>query len=143
MEKAFSFMIRVRMPGGVITAAQWLTLDHVSRTYGNDTMRLTTRQTVQLHGIIKSNLKATLQQTNSWSSGYCANVDVTNLGSVTASTWTVVIELNQASIYTSWNGTFSGSGSRKTITPVGWNALYPGAPSSPGRITSCMAWKVK
>ena len=65
MEKAFSFMIRVRMPGGVITAAQWLALDHVSRTYGNDTMRLTTRQTVQLHGIIKSNLKATLKEIDS------------------------------------------------------------------------------
>jgi sulfite reductase (NADPH) hemoprotein beta-component len=62
MEKAFSFMIRVRMPGGVITSTQWLALDHVSRTYGNDTMRLTTRQTVQLHGIIKSNLKATLKE---------------------------------------------------------------------------------
>jgi sulfite reductase (NADPH) hemoprotein beta-component len=62
MEKAFSFMIRVRIPGGVITTAQWLALDHVSRTYGNDTMRLTTRQTVQLHGIIKSNLKATMRE---------------------------------------------------------------------------------
>ncbi len=65
MEKAFSFMIRVRMPGGVINAAQWLALDHVSRTYGNDTMRLTTRQTVQLHGIIKSNLKVTLKEIDS------------------------------------------------------------------------------
>ncbi len=62
MEKAFSFMIRVRIPGGVITTAQWLALDHVSRTYGNNTMRLTTRQTVQLHGIIKSNLKSTLKE---------------------------------------------------------------------------------
>src|ERR1700742_4791003 len=62
MEKAFSFMIRVRMPGGVLTPAQWLTLDHVARHYGNHTLRLTTRQTVQLHGIIKSNLKETLKQ---------------------------------------------------------------------------------
>jgi len=62
MEKAFSFMIRVRVPGGVCTPGQWLTMDHISRTYGNDTMRLTTRQTFQLHGIIKSNLKATMRE---------------------------------------------------------------------------------
>ena len=59
MEKAFAFMIRVRIPGGVLTPAQWLALDEVARDYGNGTMRLTTRQTVQLHGVIKSNLKAT------------------------------------------------------------------------------------
>jgi sulfite reductase (NADPH) hemoprotein beta-component len=62
MEKAFAFMIRVRIPGGVLTPAQWLALDSVARTYANHTMRLTTRQTVQLHGIIKSNLKATMKQ---------------------------------------------------------------------------------
>ena len=62
MEKAFAFMIRVRIPGGVLTSAQWLALDEVARIYGNNTMRLTTRQTVQLHGIIKSNLKATLKK---------------------------------------------------------------------------------
>ena len=62
MEKAFAFMIRVRVPGGVLNAAQWLALDQVARDYGNGTMRLTTRQTVQLHGIIKSNLKSTMNQ---------------------------------------------------------------------------------
>jgi len=62
MEKAFAFMIRVRIPGGVLTSQQWLTLDQVARDYGNGTMRLTTRQTVQLHGVIKSNLKATLKK---------------------------------------------------------------------------------
>lgn len=61
MEKAFAFMLRVRMPGGVLAPAQWLALDAVARTYGNGTMRLTTRQTVQLHGVIKSNLKATMR----------------------------------------------------------------------------------
>jgi sulfite reductase (NADPH) hemoprotein beta-component len=73
MEKAFSFMIRVRIPGGVLSPAQWLALDHVARTYGNGTMRLTTRQTVQLHGIIKSNLKATLKE-----------IDAVLLGSIAA-----------------------------------------------------------
>ncbi len=61
MEKAFSFMIRVRMPGGVVTPQQWLVLDGVARNCANGTMRLTTRQTVQLHGIIKFNLKSTLK----------------------------------------------------------------------------------
>ena len=61
MEKAFAFMIRVRIPGGVVTPQQWLALDQVARDYSNHTMRLTTRQTVQLHGIIKTNLKATLK----------------------------------------------------------------------------------
>jgi len=62
MEKAFAFMIRMRIPGGVVTPAQWLALDHVARTYGNGTMRLTTRQSIQLHGIIKFNLKETLKE---------------------------------------------------------------------------------
>ena len=61
MEKAFAFMIRVRIPGGVLSPAQWLALDQVARDYGNGGMRLTTRQTVQLHGIIKSNLKSTMK----------------------------------------------------------------------------------
>ena len=62
MEKAFAFMIRVRVPGGELSPQQWQALDAVARTYGNHTIRLTTRQTVQLHGIIKSNLKATLKE---------------------------------------------------------------------------------
>jgi len=61
MEKAYAFMLRVRISGGVLTPGQWLTIDRVARTYGNRTMRITTRQTIQLHGVIKSNLKATLQ----------------------------------------------------------------------------------
>jgi sulfite reductase (NADPH) hemoprotein beta-component len=61
MEKAFAFMIRVRIPGGVLTRPQWLALDQVARDYGNGSMRLTTRQTVQLHGVIKANLKPTLK----------------------------------------------------------------------------------
>ncbi len=62
MEKAFAFMIRLRIPGGVCTPEQFLHVQHVASTYGNHTMRLTTRQTFQLHGIIKSNLKATMRE---------------------------------------------------------------------------------
>src|ERR1051325_11191319 len=61
MEKAFAFMLRVRISGGVLTTAQWRALDRVARVYGNSTMRATTRQTIQLHGVIKSNLKSTLK----------------------------------------------------------------------------------
>src|SRR5689334_321266 len=62
MEKAFAFMLRVRIPGGVLKPEQWLILDQISRDYANGSMRLTTRQTVQLHGVIKSNLKPTLKK---------------------------------------------------------------------------------
>jgi sulfite reductase (NADPH) hemoprotein beta-component len=57
MEPAFAFMIRVRIPGGVVKPSQWLALDQIARDYGNHTLRTTTRQTIQLHGVIKSNLK--------------------------------------------------------------------------------------
>jgi sulfite reductase (NADPH) hemoprotein beta-component len=61
LEKAFAFMLRVRISGGVVTPRQWRALDWVARVYGNGTMRATTRQTIQLHGVIKPNLKATLK----------------------------------------------------------------------------------
>jgi sulfite reductase (NADPH) hemoprotein beta-component len=61
MEKAFGFMIRVRITGGCLSPAQWLALDGIARDYGNGGMRLTTRQTVQFHGVIKSNLKDTIK----------------------------------------------------------------------------------
>ncbi len=60
MEPAFAFMLRVRVPGGVLTPSQYLTLDEIGRLYAGNTMRLTTRQTIQVHGVIKSNLKATM-----------------------------------------------------------------------------------
>jgi sulfite reductase (NADPH) hemoprotein beta-component len=64
LEKAFGFMIRIRLPGGVITTQQWLALDEVARIYAGDTLRLTTRQTFQLHGVLKFNVKAALQAIN-------------------------------------------------------------------------------
>ncbi len=60
LEKAFSFMVRVRIPGGVLTPAQWLALDAIARDYGNGTLRLTSRQSVQLHGVLKSNLRTVI-----------------------------------------------------------------------------------
>ena len=64
LEKAYSFMIRVRLPGGVTTSKQWLSLDAIAGTYANHTLRLTTRQTFQFHGVIKSNMKRTMQAIN-------------------------------------------------------------------------------
>lgn len=62
MEKAFSFMLRLRISGGVVSSEQWLALDRIARQYANGSIRLTTRQTVQFHGVIKSNLKATMRE---------------------------------------------------------------------------------
>lgn len=56
-EKAFSFMLRVRLPGGRVTPAQWLVLDELADRYGNGTLRLTTRQTFQFHGVLKGSLR--------------------------------------------------------------------------------------
>ncbi len=64
LEKAFSFMIRVRVPGGLTTPKQWLALDAIAGTYANGTLRLTTRQAFQFHGVIKSNMKRTMQAIN-------------------------------------------------------------------------------
>ncbi|HEY5558996.1 MAG TPA: assimilatory sulfite reductase (NADPH) hemoprotein subunit [Steroidobacteraceae bacterium] len=64
LEPAYSFMIRTRLPGGVCTPAQWLALDGLAGRYGNETLRLTTRQAFQLHGIIKTDLKRTIAAMN-------------------------------------------------------------------------------
>lgn len=64
LEPAYQFMIRIRLPGGVCTTDQWLALDELARTYTSGTLRITTRQTFQLHGVLKRNLKATLQGIN-------------------------------------------------------------------------------
>ena len=58
-------MIRARITGGVLTSEQWLALDEIGRNYGGNTMRLTTRETFQFHGIIKTNVKAAIQRINS------------------------------------------------------------------------------
>ncbi|MDL5513225.1 assimilatory sulfite reductase (NADPH) hemoprotein subunit [Arenibacter sp. M-2] len=64
LEPLFQFMVRVRAAGGVTTPQQWLTLDELSDTYGNGTIKLTTRQSFQFHGILKRGLKPTIQAVN-------------------------------------------------------------------------------
>lgn len=64
LERAFYFMIRVRVPGGICSPAQWLEIDRIADTFGNGSIKITTRQAFQLHGVIKGNLKATIRQIN-------------------------------------------------------------------------------
>ena len=64
LEPYYSFMLRARLPGGVCTPQQWLAIDAVGRELGNGTIRLTTRQTFQYHGILKQNLKPLIQRIN-------------------------------------------------------------------------------
>ncbi|KAI8097648.1 thiamine diphosphate-binding protein [Halteromyces radiatus] len=64
LEKAYSFMIRVRMPGGVSTPEQWLVMDKLADDYANGAIKLTTRQAFQLHGILKKNLRSTIRGIN-------------------------------------------------------------------------------
>lgn len=60
-EKAFSFMLRVRLPGGTATPHQWLVLDQLAGVVSSPSLRLTTRQTFQFHGVLKGNVKKLVQ----------------------------------------------------------------------------------
>lgn len=62
LEPAYQFMLRVRTPGGVATPEQWLVMDELAQSYGNGTLKLTTRQAFQMHGILKWNMKKTVQK---------------------------------------------------------------------------------
>ena len=62
--KKYIMMVRSRIPGGVMTANQWRVFDDLSARYGNNTLRVTTRQTIQFHGILKSNLRAVIKAIN-------------------------------------------------------------------------------
>jgi sulfite reductase (NADPH) hemoprotein beta-component len=64
LEPAYSFMLRTRLPGGVCTPKQWLALDELARTYANGTLRITTRQAFQLHGVLKGDMKRTIAGMN-------------------------------------------------------------------------------
>jgi sulfite reductase (NADPH) hemoprotein beta-component len=64
LEPDYSFMIRTRTPGGVVTPTQWLQLDRIATTFAERGLRLTTRQAFQFHGVIKGELKPTMQAIN-------------------------------------------------------------------------------
>lgn len=64
LEWLYSFMIRLRLPGGFLTPEQWIGLHHVAGEHSTGTIKITTRQTVQLHGILKSEIKPTIRSFN-------------------------------------------------------------------------------
>ena len=64
LEPAYAFMIRCRLPAGVATPSQWLQMDSISSAFGNETMKLTTRQTFQFHGVVKHNLRSAMRAIN-------------------------------------------------------------------------------
>jgi len=64
LERLYSFMIRLRLTGGFIPAQQWIDLHHIAGEYSTGVIKITTRQTIQLHGILKSHVKPTLKSFN-------------------------------------------------------------------------------
>jgi sulfite reductase (NADPH) hemoprotein beta-component len=62
--KTYIMMIRGRIPGGVMTAKQWITFDDLATKYGNNTLRITTRQSIQFHGVVKSGLRPLVAKIN-------------------------------------------------------------------------------
>src|SRR5437867_779081 len=62
--KQYIMMIRTKFPGGTLTAPQYLECDRLATKYANDTIRITTRQDFQFHGVIKSNLRNTIRELN-------------------------------------------------------------------------------
>ena len=60
LEKEFSFMIRTRIPGGVLNYQQYIDLDNLSSEFSDSSLRIKTRQTFQFHGVLKKNLKRTI-----------------------------------------------------------------------------------
>jgi sulfite reductase (ferredoxin) len=76
--KHFMFMVRCRIPGGRLTAEQYLAIDDLAGQFANCTLRLTTRQGIQLHGVLKSDLKATIAGINTTlltTLGACGDVE--------------------------------------------------------------------
>ena len=63
-QKKYMMMIRGRIPGGVMTPVQWITFDDLASTYGNNTLRITTRQSIQFHGVVMSGLGPLVKKIN-------------------------------------------------------------------------------
>src|SRR5487761_1945750 len=64
LDRLFTFMIRLRLPGGFLTAEQWIAAHNIAGEYSTGIIKITTRQTIQLHGLFKSKLKPTIQEFN-------------------------------------------------------------------------------
>ncbi len=61
LERLYSFMIRLRLPGGFLTPQQWIDLHNIAGENSTGIIKITTRQTIQLHGVLKSTVKPTLK----------------------------------------------------------------------------------
>ena len=61
LERLYSFMIRLRLPGGFLTPKQWIATDDIAGANSTGVIKITSRQTLQLHGIIKSKIRPTIQ----------------------------------------------------------------------------------
>jgi sulfite reductase (NADPH) hemoprotein beta-component len=64
LERLWSFMIRLRIPGGLLTPGQWIALHHIAGEHSTGTIKITTRQTIQLHGLLKHRVKPTISAFN-------------------------------------------------------------------------------
>ncbi|MDQ0783930.1 NADPH-dependent assimilatory sulfite reductase hemoprotein subunit [Chryseobacterium sp. W4I1] len=64
LEWLYSYMIRLRLPGGFLTSEQWVGLNNIAEDHSTGVIKITTRQTIQLHGILKSHVKPTIQSFN-------------------------------------------------------------------------------
>ena len=64
LEWLYSYMIRLRLPGGFMTPDQWVGLHNIAGEHATGVIKITTRQTVQLHGILKSHVKPTIKDFN-------------------------------------------------------------------------------
>src|SRR5206468_9647139 len=61
LERLYSFMIRLRLPGGFLTPEQWIATHHIAGENATSVIKITTRQTLQLHGLLKNKVKPTIQ----------------------------------------------------------------------------------
>jgi sulfite reductase (NADPH) hemoprotein beta-component len=75
--KKYIFMIRTKIPGGILKPEQYLALDKLASQYGYDSLRVTTRQTIQFHGVVKEKLAQTMKGINEClitTSGACGDI---------------------------------------------------------------------
>src|SRR5258708_27223045 len=64
LDRLYSFMIRLRLPGGLLRPEQWAATDEIAGAYATGVIKITSRQTIQLHGLIKSKIKPTIRSFN-------------------------------------------------------------------------------
>lgn len=61
LERLYSFMVRLRLPGGFLTPEQWIAVYDIAGEQSTGVIKITSRQTIQLHGILKSDIKPTIK----------------------------------------------------------------------------------